>query len=117
MNCLVKPCSSLQATQGAIFNKYQIFLNAVNYFRYVDVPDLNYHFRSKIERNSMHATVEYNVHSYTFSSSLHHDYNARAICYNECYGASVSNLHPVMLDLPISPVSSTRHALPSVHCI
>ena len=49
MNCLVKPCSSLQATQGAIFNNYQIFLNAANYFRYVDVPDWNYHFRSKIE--------------------------------------------------------------------
>ena len=58
INCLVQPCSSLQATQGAIFNKYQIFLDSVNYFRYVDVPDLNYHFRSKIERNSMHATVE-----------------------------------------------------------
>ena len=56
--CLVKPCSSLQAKKGAIFNKYKIFLNAVNYFRYVDVPGLNYHFRSKIELNNMHATVE-----------------------------------------------------------
>ena len=54
----MKPCSSLQAKQGAIFNKYQIFLSAVNYFRYVDVPGLNYHFRSKIELNNMHATVE-----------------------------------------------------------
>ena len=44
--------------QGAIFNKYKIFLNAVNYFRYVDVPGLNYYFRSKIELNNMHATVE-----------------------------------------------------------
>ena len=53
----MKPYSSLQAKQGAIFNKYQIFLSAVNYFRYVDVPGLNYQFRSKIELNNMHATA------------------------------------------------------------